>query len=360
MALWIIVCDSFHCCIHNMFFMLSINRRTTPHQQYVTANVSDLMEQKLQALPLEAQMVLQVASCLGCEFGWKTLQLASDAFPPAFSELALEKYKTPSLCLEGVLSRSVEEGVLRRVDPTTYCFVHDQIQAAAFNLVVEEDRQLLQAKIGKSIVDQASPEELDGVLLLAVDLCNSDPSLFASSAKDEEHFAQLNLRAGKQAVQNSAFSYAAVYFMSGIGAMGNLPFEDNRQLHVDLYGLASQAHYCKGDTDKMNECLDAVLSFGSLTVEESFPLQMTRCKSLYVRHQYNEALALGQKMLKDIGYKPFPKKAPMPYVIKEFIKTKRLLKKYDGKFLDLPLMTDKNRLRALKVFKALCILTFQQ
>ena len=125
-----------------MFFMLSINRRTTPQQQYVTANVSDLMEQKLQALPLEAQMVLQVASCLGCEFGWNTLQLASNAFPLDFDELAREKYKTPSLCLEGVLSRSVEEGVLRRVDPTTYCFVHDQIQAAAFNLVVEEDRQL--------------------------------------------------------------------------------------------------------------------------------------------------------------------------------------------------------------------------
>ena len=338
-------------------------------------------------------MILQVASCLGCEFSWTTLQLASNAFPGAFNELAMEKYKTVSLCLEGVLSHSVEEGVLRRVDPTTYCFVHDQIQAAAFNLVVEEDRQLLQAKIGKSIVDQASPDELDGVLLLAVDLCNSDPSLFASSPKDEEHFAQLNLRAGKQAVQNSAFSYAAAYFMSGIGALDNLPFEDNRQLYIDLYGLASQAHYCKGDTDKMNECLDAILSLGSLTVEESFPLQMTRCNSLYVRHQYDEALALGQKMLKvslrplcvifrhynfdvfsfsnpqhptphthlkDIGYKPFPKKAPMPFVIKEFMKTKLLLKKYDGKFLDLPLMTDKNRLRALKVFKALCILTFQQ
>ena len=50
----------------------------------------------------------------------------------------------------------------------------------------------------------------------------------------------------------------------------------------------------------------------------------------------------------------------MPFVIKEFMKTKLLLKKYDGKFLDLPLMTDKNRLRALKIFKALCILTFQQ
>lgn len=243
-------------------------------------------------------MILQVASCLGCEFSWNTLQLASNAFPRAFNELALEKYKTLSLCLEGVLSHSVEEGVLRRVDPTTYCFVHDQIQAAAFNLVVEEDRQLLQAKIGKSIVDQASPDELDGILLLAVDLCNSDPSLFTSSPQDKEHFAQLNLRAGKQAVQNSAFSYAAAYFMSGIGALDNLPFEDNCQLYVDLYGLASQAHYCKGDTDKMNECLDAVLSLGNLTVEESFPLQMTRCKSLYVRHQYDEALALGQKMLK--------------------------------------------------------------
>ena len=125
-------------------------------------------------------MVLQVASCLGCEFRWNTLQLASKAFPADFNELALEKYDTPSLCLEGVLSHSVEEGVLRRVDSTTYCFVHDQIQAAAFNLVVAEDRQLLQAKIGKSIVDQASPDEMDGVLLLAVDLCNSDPSLFAS------------------------------------------------------------------------------------------------------------------------------------------------------------------------------------
>ena len=256
------------------------------------------MEQKLQALPLEAQMVLQVASCLGCEFRWNTLQLASKAFPADFNELALEKYETPSLCLEGVLSNSVEEGVLRRVDSTTYCFVHDQIQAAAFNLVVEEDRQLLQAKIGKSIVDQASPEELDGVLLLAVDLCNSDPSLFASSPKDEENFAQLNLRAGKQAAQNSAFSYAAVYFTSGIGALGNLPFDDNRQLYVDLYGLGAQAHYCKGDTDKMNECLDAALSLGSLTVDESFPLNMTRLQSLYVRHQYDEALALGQKMLK--------------------------------------------------------------
>lgn len=243
-------------------------------------------------------MVLQIAACLGCEFSQNALQLASNAFPHSFNELALEKYKSTSLCLEGVLSHSVEEGVLRRVDGTTYSFVHDQIQAAAFNLVVEEDRQLLQAKIGKSIVDLSSPDELDDVLLLAVDLCNCDPSVFSSSPEEKKCFAKLNLRAGKQAVQNSAFSHAAAYFMSGIGALGNLSFEDNRQLHVDLYGLASQAHYCKGDTDKMNECLDAVLSLDSLTVEESFPLQMTRCKSLYVRHHYDEALDLAQKMLK--------------------------------------------------------------
>jgi len=332
--------------------------------KYVTANVADLMTQKLQALQPDAQTVLEIAACIGCEFDQRALQLASKAFPSDFERLVIDKYTDTNHCIEATLGESLNEGVLRKVDSSTYCFVHDQIQAAAFCLVPEEDRQSLQARIGKSLVDLAVPNELESLLLVAIDLCNCDPSVFSTSPEDKVSLVSLNLRAAMQAMQNSAFVSAASYCTSGIEALalGGVSFVNHRQLYIDLYSLAAQAHYCRGDTDRMNECLDKMLCQSqslSLTIEESFPLQMIRCKSLYVRHEYDEAWALAQRMLKDIGYKPFPSKVSMPYVVKELLKTKRMVKKYKEKIIDLPRMDDENRLRAVKIFRALQTLTFQ-
>ena len=231
---------------------------------------------------------------------------------------------------------------------------------ASFNLIPQSRRETEQAIIGRSLSDHSSSEELDSILPVATDLCNCDPSLFCSSEKDRVKFGSLNLRAGKQAIKNSAFVPAATYLMAGIKAMDDLPFSEHQQLNLELYGLAAQAHYSNGNIDSMSMCIDLVLSKDFLAVEDKYPLQMLLCKSLYVRHKYDEAFAIAQQTLKDLGYKPFPKKVHTLYTIKELVKTRMLLKKYDeNKLLNLPTMKDENRLRAVKVFRALGTLTYQ-
>ena len=93
------------------------------NDKYVTANVTDLMNQRILSLPPEAQVVLKIASCLGCRFDKRTLELASDAFPADFDKSEVET----------ILLNCVQLGILRTLaDNSIYSFCHDQIQLGEF------------------------------------------------------------------------------------------------------------------------------------------------------------------------------------------------------------------------------------
>lgn len=203
--------------------------------KFVAANVADLMRRKLIALPQDLQMILQVCACLGCDFDLRTLELATSAFPIGTMALNLKEHMEEAITA-GVISHSGQ----------IYSFVHDQLQAASFNLIDKEDSNAFQGKIGRAIIDNACDDEVDALLLIAIDLCNCDAAALSLTTADKIKFATLNLRAGQQAIANSAFSSCTSYLQCGIALIEyGIEFNDTRELQINLYGTCAQAHFCK-------------------------------------------------------------------------------------------------------------------
>ena len=82
------------------------------------------------------------------------------------------------------------------------------------------------------------------------------------------------------------------------------------------------------------------------------PAYFARLHTLTCQLNFGGALSLGLKVLKQLG-EPFPKKVGTPQIMKDVIHTNILLRgKSDEVFLMLPKMTDKNKLAAMQMLKA--------
>ena len=205
--------------------------------KFVANNIADLMQKKLTALPRDLQMILQVCSCLGCDFDIRTLRLAARGFPDNAFERSLEEYCEDAV-RAGIIVYSEETAV--------FSFVHDQLQSASFNLIEKEDADEFQGKIGRAIIANASADDLDSLLLVAIDLCNCDANAISKTPEDKIKFASRNLQAGKQAMKNSAFVSAASYLQSGITLIEyGISFDDTRDLQIELYSLCGKAYFSR-------------------------------------------------------------------------------------------------------------------
>jgi len=313
-------------------------------RKHVSENVSDLMKLRLLDLSEEDQKVLQVASCLGCEFDQKTLALA-----------ATKATGILDVDLGSSLWNAVEGGVLRSVDnESLYAFVHDQIQFAAFDAIPESERNAFQGAVGAAILSNADSEALQGdLLLIAVDLCNCD----SSQMKARSLLAELNLKAGQAAVKSAAFSISASYFEAGLNLLDEEMYMLNMPLVIDLHTLFAQSLYCQGNFDRCMEVLEDLLA-QSVTVEEKLPAYFIKLTILFVTNRHAEGMPLTQQVFKELGFSLFPKKTNMAHVIKDLIKTKAIVKKHKGSIINLPLCTDQSRKIAMGLLDIMVGITY--
>ena len=110
-----------------------------------TDNVADLMAAKLSRLPHATQEALGQLACLG-----NVAELAT---------LALVQGETEE-ATHAALWEAVRAGLVLRQD-STYTFLHDRIQEAAYALIAEGERAMAHLRIGRLLAAQTPPEELE-------------------------------------------------------------------------------------------------------------------------------------------------------------------------------------------------------
>ena len=187
------------------------------HAKGYTDNVVDLMVGKLTRLPPKTYEALQHLACLGNLAEIKMLTIVLQASEEQ---------------VHAVFWAAVRHGMIERL-AGAYRFVHDRIQEAAYSLIAKPLRAEIHLLIGRLLVAQTPPGNLEEAIFEIVNQLNRGAALITSPTEREE-LAELNLTAGKRAKASTAYASALTYLVAGAALLA-------RRL-----GAPARAHLCAG------------------------------------------------------------------------------------------------------------------
>lgn len=253
------------------------------HGKGYTDNVVDLMVGKLSRLPVETRNALQQLACLG--------NVAENTTLSTVLEISQEQ-------MNAVLWESVRQGVVERPD-SSYKFIHDRVQEAAYSLIPEELRAETHLRIGRLLAARISSEKREETVFDIVNHLNRGVALI-TSREEREKLAKLNVIAGKRAKAATAYASALKYFNAGAELLSGDGWERQRDLmfalELDRAGCEFMAH----DFKAADERLTTLSNRTANTVERAAVtcLQIDVClESL----QLERALAAGLDYLRHVG-----------------------------------------------------------
>eukprot|EP00985_Skeletonema_marinoi_P028034 scaffold23818_cov167-Skeletonema_marinoi.AAC.8 len=361
------------------------------NSKIVTDNVASVLVDKMNRLKEETQKMLMVASCLGASFPvsavkavmkkisqteirssmvsfrtTKSMRRAPSSLEPTPElEVSTPELKEGESCAHqddysfASSMKEFEEEGLVEMDNDNIRFVHNQVQSAAFELISPEQRDTFRGRIGRILLDNLSPDELETNLFEVVGLLNCAASE-TDTGGERDQLAKLNLRAGTKASDNGAFDTASVYFQAGRDALGSRGWEDDYSTMLDLCSDGANACFLTGDLDTMNELIDEVLSKDIDTVEK-YRVSEIKVKSLHAVGKVNESIDAALNFRRQLGL-PTPQKKPASKftIAREYMRVKRLLKKKTAEDIaNLPELDDERQEMGQRMNELLIVCAFQ-
>ena len=193
------------------------------HAKAYTDNVVELMVGKLSRLPVETQSALQQFACLGNSAEFTTLQMVH----PGEDERMHEH-----------LWEAVRAGLVYRAE-TSYRFLHDRVQEAAYSLIPKEKRAHTHLRIGRLLAEHTPPEQRDEAIFEIVNQLNRGLHL-VTSTEEREWAAGLNLVAAKRAKLSTAYGSARKYLGAGRSLLTETTWDQNYDLIFSIECLTAE------------------------------------------------------------------------------------------------------------------------
>ena len=177
------------------------------------------MTEQMKGLSREMRMGLKAASCLGFKFHGSVI----------------EKIKSNGDIEDTFLASCVEFGFLQN-EGDYYIWAHDQIQQAAYDLIPLNNRNSFHLLIGSRLFMNTGPREMKNNLFLIVDNMNHGVmSNLIDNQDQKDELSQLNLDAGENALQRSAFQSAAKYLLNGLSLLSQDSWQRKYDLTLSLH-----------------------------------------------------------------------------------------------------------------------------
>ena len=256
------------------------DEQTILSQSAATANVVDVLTQKMKLLPSSARLGLSVAACLGYCFKPSILDTVLRAL---FANRCLNNSSTPLQTTADPSDESLQdpdetlemlilgerEGFLEiENDGLTYRWIHDKVQEAAMSLVPLDDLPKLKAQVGSALVHELREEELAPYLFTVVNLLHEQG--IPKIEVERVQLANLALQASKRASEASAFESAAKYVAIGLEALPTNAWANYYELTLDLYSTAAETASILGQKEDLEKYYAEVLSRTSSRLVDKF------------------------------------------------------------------------------------------
>ncbi|CAH2405775.1 AAA family ATPase [Mesorhizobium escarrei] len=215
-----------------------------------TDNVADLMAGKLRRFSSTTQEALKQLACLGNVAPTATLALV---------------HGTTEEAMHTALWEAVHAGLVIRSD-STYTFLHDRIQEAAYALIAEGERTMAHLRIGRLLAARTTSEELEDRIFDIVNQFDRGAALI-TTPEEREQVAELNLMAGKRAKAATAYASALQYFTAGRALLTRNEWERCYRLTFNLELNLAECEYLTGELASADERLSALSQRAQTTVD---------------------------------------------------------------------------------------------
>jgi PAS domain S-box-containing protein len=195
-----------------------------------TANVVDLMVGKLSRFPNATQESLKQLACLGNSVDFDLLRTV---------------YEESEEQMHDRLREAVRADLIFRTE-TSYRFLHDRVQEAAYFLIPEQQRAQTHLRIGRILTESVPRERLEEAIFDILNQFNRGAPLI-TDAGERQRVAELNLIAGKRAKASTAYTSALKYLHAGRSLLSEEAWERNYDLIFLIESLIAECELLTAD-----------------------------------------------------------------------------------------------------------------
>jgi len=253
------------------------------HAKGYSDNVADLMVANIERLPAQTSTVLRRLACIGSAAKFTLLSTLCQISVAELHEFLLE---------------AVRAGLVLRAQDS-YLFGHDRIQEAAYTLIVADTRAELHLQLGRLLLAGMSEEAGDEMLFEILSQFNRALPLISNDG-ERRRVAQLNLSAGKRAMEAAAYASALTYFAAARSLLGDCGWTRQYSLSFEVELHIAECELLNGNLSNAEDRL------AHLTRRAAGPVDRaaTTCLQidLYVVCARPErAVAIGLEFLRGVG-----------------------------------------------------------
>ncbi|WP_373528478.1 AAA family ATPase [Nostoc sp.] len=257
--------------------------------QGITDNIVNLMIGRMQKLPRATQQVLKLASCIGNRFDLEVLAIASEQSIQETANALVEAIlRGLIICIES------DESAKKN-----YRFYHDRIQQAAYSLIADESKPTVHLKIGRILLKNASPEQVNEQIFDLVNQLNLARDLIIEY-KEKDELMQLNLIAGKKAKASTAYTPAKKFFSIAMSLLAANAWTEQYEQTFTLFRELAECEFLTGNLEQAEELFENLLLKVESHIEKA-NIYMLQIRLYEVAGRYEEALTLGLETLKLFG-----------------------------------------------------------
>ena len=316
----------------------------------VTANVIDLLIDRIHRLQPATQEVLRIASCIGHHFDLETLVTAMSRSTASVADALWE------LLSDGLLVplderyqyvRSAEEDAdTAAVAPhlnAGYRFLHDRVQQAAYALIEPARRAAVHLQMGRLLVLKSGDAPPDDLLFEIVNHLNLGAALIVDVA-ERRMVAQLDLRAGRRARDSAAHDAALGLLGHCLTLLGEGAWATDHEIAHAAHFATAECHEAMGRFEAAFAALDA-LDREARSAEHRAAARACRVRVLIKTNRMAEACAAGVEAAAILGLElPTEPGALGAANQTAFAALQQALAGRDSSLVDLPVMSDPHAL----------------
>ncbi|MFB2768286.1 AAA family ATPase [Pelatocladus sp. BLCC-F211] len=325
----------------------------------ITDNVVELMVNQIQKLLPTTQNVLKLAACIGDKF---TLDVLSIVNQKSFSETAKDLWEALQTGLVLPLDESYKIPLVinhpqNEQLTVSYKFLHDRVQQASYSLIPDSQKKETHIRIGQLLLKNTTIEERTDNIFALVNQLNYGIELVTSESEKNE-LAELNLIAGQKAKTAMAYESAIRYLKKGLELLADSSWQNQYELTLALYDSAVETAYFNGDFDQMEKWTNVVLQQAKTSIDK-MKIYEVKIQACMAQVKQLEAIKIGLQALELLGVN-LPESPSSSEIQQTLSQTAtNLAGKNIEDLIDLPLMTDIDKLAAIRMLTSMGSPTYQ-